>query len=88
MSLAVMLRHPVTEGAHPVLTCLNGEGAWEELKRVHAIRHTPIGAVSLPAGQIRIVLPWVEDSERLAELVEEIKRAGLKVQIRAILEED
>lgn len=88
MSLLVMLRHPVTEGAHPVLTCLSAEGAWEELKRVPTIRHAPIGSVSLPAGQIRIVLPWVEDSERLAELVEEIKRAGLSVQIRAILEED
>lgn len=83
-----MLRHPVTVGAHPVLTCLNGEGAWEELKKVHAIRHTPIGAVSLSPGQVRIVLPWVEDADSLAELVEEIKRAGLSVQIRAILEEE
>lgn len=88
MSLAVMLRHPVTVGAHPVLTCLNGEGAWEELKRVRTIRHAPIGAVTLSPGEIRIVLPWVEDSERLAELVKEIKEAGLNVQIRAILEED
>lgn len=83
-----MLRHPVTVGAHPVLTCLSAEGAWEELKRVRTIRHTPIGAVTLPAGQIRIVLPWVEDADRLSELVEELKRAGLNVQIRAILEED
>lgn len=83
-----MLRHPVSEGAHPVLTCLNGEGAWEELKKVHAIRHTPIGAVSLSPSQVRIVLPWVEDADSLAELVEEIKRAGLKAQIQAILDEE
>lgn len=83
-----MLRHPVTEGAHPVLTCLSAEGAWEELKRVPTIRHAPIGAVSLPAGQIRIVLPWVEDADRLSELVDEIKRAGLKPHIQAILDEE
>lgn len=83
-----MLRHPVSEGAHPVLTCLNGEGAWEELKRVRTIRHAPIGAASISPGQVRIVLPWVEDADSLAELVEEIKRAGLSVQIRATLEEE
>lgn len=83
-----MLRHPMTEGAHPLLTCLNGEGAWEELKRVPTIRHAPLGAVTLSPGQIRIVLPWVEDSDSLAVLVEEIKSGGLSVQIRAILEED
>ena len=83
-----MLRHPMSEGAHPVLTCLNGEGAWEELKRVRTIRHAPIGAASISPAQIRVVLPWVEDSDSLAELVEEMKRAGLSVQIRATLEEE
>lgn len=83
-----MLRHPVTEGAHPVLTCLNGEGAWEELKRVPTIRHAPMGAVTLSPSQVRIVLPWVEDADRLSELVGEIKRAGLKPHIQAILDEE
>lgn len=83
-----MLRHPVSEGAHPVLTCLNGESAWEELKRVPTIRHAPIGAVTLSPSQVRIVLPWVEDADRLSELVDEIKRAGLKPHIQAILDEE
>lgn len=88
MSLLVVLRHPVTVGAHPVLTAVRAEGAWEKLTEVKTLRHVPIGAVTFPAGLIRLVLPWVEDADTLSELVEELKDAGLQVRIDATLEEE
>lgn len=78
----------MTEGAHPILTCVNAEGVWEELVKVKTVRQAPAGAVSFPAGQIKFVLPWVESPEILAELVEELKGAGLSVQIQAKIDDE
>lgn len=92
MTLTVLLQHPLTEGAHPVLTVPVSSDSladlWEKLRQAEPVRQVPLAAVRLLPGQIRAVLPWVETADGLTALVEELRAQGLAVKIDANMEKE